>query len=661
MTSDTRLYLGYREDRRQAHEKWRSNSWLGDPYQQTETEANAWLEIMNSTDPPYAVEGVGTEDEWKARALERTIDYILRGNKWTFFQDLLYHGLSYQGMKIIKPGWKEEVYTPMRRPTKDDLVAWDLQVNEALKTGKIGNMPDPQTQQPEFQQWLTATQEIMPGFPAPPAPAPSEVVKYRGPGFTVISNFDMIYDPFVENWEDQEIVFQRVVKPRSWGEKQVELGKFDKEQFGKSSRSGPEDTRLSKYDREISAQIGLVQDENDPRWKTSDEYLEVWRPKDEKAPHLIILNRSAIVNTSTVHPYWHRQLPYICVRNNPLAGHAVGIGSYAQIRKIIQDRLVFRDLLLDGLLLSVMPVFLKSRNMGMAEMQRFLQPGMILEVNDPKGFQRGWESMAGFSELLNVGHELMNDQNMILSTGENVRGQTSTVGRVSATESQQRLTQALTRHKQKATRLEEELSGILPQSLELMYQYMPDDDPMMVQLRAEIAGEDVQDAIGQFTRETFAESVRMNIRFRGATTKLNKELQAQQLKDFLATAAQIQAAAGIPLPIMNPAELRNLLRRTYEAYGQKGAEQIFTVEGDQAVEQMVQAHLMSAQTSPMAAQSQQQQLQAQMMQTQMQMQQMMNPQPQAVDPATGQPVQAQQPSNGQPQQTQEAQGAVPVS
>ena len=661
MSDDTKLYLGYRVDRRQAHEKWRSHSQLGDPYQQTETEANAWLEIMNSMDPSYAVEGVGVEDEWKARGIERWVDYILRGNRWTYFQDLLFHGLSYQGMKIIKPTWKEVTYQPMRRPSRNELVAWDDAVNRALKTGMIVSPPDPMGEPEEFQSWLGATQEVVPGFPSPPKFGPSEVIKYRGPGFTTVSNFEMTYDPWIEHWEDQEIVFQRVVKPREWGEKQVEEGKFDEEQFKRSSRTGPEDTRLSKYDRDISSQIGLVQDENDPRWRTSDEYLEVWRPKDVEAPHLIILNRSAIVNKSTAHPYWHRQLPYVCIKNNPLAGHAVGIGSYAQMRRIFHDRLLIRDLMLDGLILSVMPVFLKSRNMGMAEMQRFLQPGMILEVNDPNGFKRGWESMAGFSELLSTSHELMSDQNQILSTGENVRGQASTVGRVSATESQQRLTQALTRHKQKAQRLEEELSEILPQSLELMYQFMPEDDPQFAAMSMPAApappstfamgvvGEDEQNPLTppEFTRETFAEALRMNVRFRGATTKLNKELQAQQIKDFLALATQIQTASGIPIPIMTPVEARAALRRGWEAMGQKGATQIFTAEGDMAVSNALQAHMIASQTAPKAAQLQD-------LQVDQQTQMILNP-PQ-IDPATGQPVQ-QQP---QPQQAQEEQGVLPA-
>lgn len=651
MASDTKLYLGYREDRRQAHEKWRSWSWLGDPFQQTETEANAWLEIMNSTDPSFAVEGVGVEDEWKARAIEREVDYILRGNKWIGLQASTYRVVSYQGMRVLKPGWKEIKYAPMRRPSKEELIKWDEALNEALKTGKVTSPPDPKSEPEEFQGWMQATQEIVPGFPDVPIPQPSEQIQYRGPWFTPVSNFDLVYDPFTENWPDHEIVFQRIVKPREWGEQQVKEGKFDGEQFKKAARKGPEDNRLSQWDRQISSQIGLVQDDNDPRWKNSDEYLEVWRPQDQKAPHLVILNRSAIVNTSTVHPYWHRQLPYICIKNNPQPGHAIGIGSYAQLRRTFHDRLTFRDLLLDGLLLSVMPIFLKSRNMGMSEMQRFMQPGMILEVNDPNGFKPGWQGMPGFSELLRVGQELMNDQNTILSTGDNVRGQTSTVGRVSATESQQRLTQALVRHKQKAQRLEEEETPLLSQALELVYQFLPEDDPQMLAIRQAIVGEDERLATvaPEFTRETFAEKLAQNVRFRGATSKLNKELAAQQLKDIISMASQLQGAAGIPTPVMSPQEVRNALRRVFDLTAQKGINEVFTAEGDAAVAQMLQAHMIQAQTAPKAAQLQDMNVQAQM-------QQLMNPQPQ-IDPATGQPIQAQ-PGNGQapPEQMQEEQG-----
>jgi len=647
MVGDHKLYLGYREDRRQAHEKWRSWSWLGDPYSLTTTETDAWMEIMNSTDPSYSVEGVGTEDEWKARAIEREIDYILRGNKWTYNQEMLLRNLSIQGWKVIKTGYREIKFSPMRRPTKDELIAFDTAVNQALASGQVTSPPDPESQPEEFAGWMESTKAVFPTFPDAPGPKPSDTVQYRGPWMFRPSEFDLRFDPYIEDWTEHEVFFQRVVKPRSWGEKQVEAGKFDKDKFAKGSRSGPEDKRLSQYDRDIAAQIGLTFDDGDPIYRTSDEYLEVWRPYHPTEPYQVILNRSCFINVNKSNPFWHGQLPYICVRNIPLERRAFGLGSYSQLRRTFHDRLTFRDILLDGLLLSVMPVFLKSRNMGQPEMQRFLQPGAILEVNDPQGFRRGWESMPGFAELMKVGEMLLGDQTTLTSTGENVKGQPSQVGRVSATESQSRLTQALTRHKKKAERLESEMSGIFPQMLYNLYQYLPEEDATLTAIRAALIGEDEIDPLRapEFSRETFAESLAMNVRFRGATSKLNKELMAQQLQMFLQTASQIQSMSGLPVPIMTPQEARTVMSRMFDALGQKGGAEIFTAAGDQAVQSMLGAHMIAAQTAPIAAQGQ-------LVNAQMQLQQMMAPPPQ-IDPATGQPVQQEvDPATGQPVQPQ---------
>ena len=611
MVGDHKLYLGHREDRRQAHEKWRSWSWLGDPYSLTTTETDAWLEILGG-EPP-ACEGVGTEDEWKARGVERMSDYILRGNKWPYVLEMLARNLSIQGWKVIKTGWREIKFSPMRRPTKDELVSFDSAVNEALKTGNITSPPDPTSQPEEFQGWMDSTKQVFPGFPDAPGIQQGDTVSYRGPWLYRPSEFELRFDPYVEDWTEHEIFFQRVVKPRKWGEDQVKAGKFDSAAFKRASRSGPEDTRLSQYDRQIAQQIGLTMDDQDPIYKDSDEYWEVWRPYNQEAPYLVILNRTEIVNTSTANPFWHRQLPYVCVKNIPLERRAFGLGSYSQLRRTFQDRLTFRDLMLDGLLLSVMPIFLKNRNMGMTEMQRSLTPGMILDVNDVNNsFKRGWESMAGFSELMQVGAMFLGDQTTLTATGENVKGQPAQVGRVSATESQARLTQALGRHKKKAERLEVELSAILPQCLYNAYQFLPEDDPTLMAIRAAMVGEDEVDPLKapEFTRETFAETFALNMKFRGATTKLNKELMAQQLQGLLATASQIQSAAGMPVQIMTPEEARNLLRRVYETMANKGAEQVFTPAGDAAVAAASQAHTIAAQTAPVAAQTQNVQTQA---------------------------------------------------
>ena len=112
MVDDTKLYLGHRKDKRKANEKWRSWSWLGDPARLTDTETQSWLEILTATDPSVQVEGRGTEDEWKARGISRYTDYFLRANSWQYTLEMVLRGLSYQGWKVLKTGWREIIAQP---------------------------------------------------------------------------------------------------------------------------------------------------------------------------------------------------------------------------------------------------------------------------------------------------------------------------------------------------------------------------------------------------------------------------------------------------------------------------------------------------------------------------------------------------------------------
>jgi hypothetical protein len=191
------------------------------------------------------------------------------------------------------------------------------------------------------------------------------------------------------------------------------------------------------------------------------------------------------------------------------------------------------------------------------------------------------------------------------------------VGRVSATETQSRLQQALVPHKKNAERLEEEETETLFQMYFNVYQFMPTDDPGLQKVRASITGDKNKDPFldPRFFRDTFAEVVRINTRFRGATNKLNKELFVQQLKDWLATASSIQSAAGVPVPIMSPNEARGIMRQIAETFAVKGSANIMTKEGDEAVAQAVQAYLINSQIAPIAAQTQLVQTQEQLRST----------------------------------------------
>lgn len=612
MVGDKKLWLGYREDKRKAHEKWRSWSWLGDPARMTGITVNAWLEIMGSSDPPIQCEGVDQKDAAIARGFEAWGDYMLRGNKWTATQEMLFRNLDVMGWQPVKTGWREIKYQAVRRPTKEQLIDFDTQLNEAMKTGLVSTPPQRQQNgepaRPEdaakWRQWYEDNSQVYPNTPKPLSMQTADTITYRGPWYYYPSPFQLRFDPFVEDLTQHEIFFERFVKPRSWTEAQVKAGKFDAAQVA-AAGNGWDNKRLSEWDAQIANEIGLTYSEADPTYRNADEFWEVWRPNHPQS-HLVIMNRTACVSTDYSNPWWHRQLPYHFIKNVPVSGHPFGLSSYQQLRRTFADRCTFRDMLLDMMVLHGLGVYLKRRSLGLTDMQRFLQPGMILDVNDNSGFSSALGSITGFGELMQIGQMLLGDQQTLSSTGENVAGQPATVGRVSATETQSRLQQALVPHKKKAERLEEEESATLPQMYYNVYQMMPNEDPQLKAVRAQIAGEEGADPFDdkRFNRETFAEVLNINVRFRGATNKLNKELFIQQLKDVLGTFAQIQSAAGVPVSLLSPGEMRNIARRVVENFSIKGMDQIITKEGDQAVELAVQAYLINAQAAPIAAQNQ---------------------------------------------------------
>ena len=599
-----RLYLGERKDPRKQNEAWRSNTWLGDPFHQTETEASVLLSILNTVDPSISAEGVGQEDEWKARAFTRSMDYFLRSNKWSAGQESILRRCSIQGWTVIETRWREIKYEIVMRADKQTRIAYDQAVNAAMMSG-LPQPPDPTSDPQGHQMWIeqaAAGNPSLPQMAQAMAPGPQEVVQYRGPWYQRNSDFDYYFDPNVEDWSQHEMFIKRVVKPWKWI---TENPDFDQAKVKACRGSAPGDAgRVSKWEKEINDKIGLSFTENDPLWKDAGELLEVWRVHDKSGPYLCLLNRTGFVNKRKTHPYWYPGLPFDPIRNYPIDGRAMGMSSYQQLEKAFADRLKFRDLLLDGLVLAVLPVFLRSRNLGMPDAQKSLSPGQILDVNDVSGWKKGWESMPGFAELVNITQIILADQNLMLSTGENVRGTQATVGRVSATEAQSRLTQALVRHAQRAIRIEEEFNPIIPKGLNLVAQKWPASDEGLSQLRKRMIGADEKDPWDEkdLTRDTFSEAISMDIKFRGASRTQDRQLQAEQLKGLLQFGSSIMVAPGIPA--MTGIEIRNGLRKIVETLGVKGSALLISQEGDALVMEGAKTAQMNVQLAVLQGQQQ---------------------------------------------------------
>jgi hypothetical protein len=313
----------------------------------------------------------------------------------------------------------------------------------------------------------------------------------------------------------------------------------------------------------------------------------------------------------------------------------LGISELQQPEKLYLEMNSLRNLRLDAVTLAVLPAFLKQREVGLPEMQRVLKPGGIIESSRADALQQltkfGSDIGHAFQELDSIKADI-DETN---STPSLLRGSPSTVSRVSATETERRFNQALTRQKQRVLRIEDEMQPMVPQMLQLWYQF---GDPI---IRLQAGGGDA-DAIGELPRETFMEALELDFRFRGATKALNKELQVQQLLGFLRDNRED----------LIPRERRALMKRAYETMGQKGGGEIVSEPGtDQLQAQFDQQY--QVQQQQLAMQSQQMEMQAQQMQAaQMQMQAGIPPggaPPQGGAPPEGGAPQEQPPAEAPPQ------------
>lgn len=607
MVKRWRLYLSERDDRRLPHEKWRANTFVPYPFSGTETKVSALCEVMNSTDPPIQAEGFdtaapGTPDP--AKKMERLHTYTLLKNKWGWQQDLGYREMIVQGTMMWKLTWENRSRMVNVHPSMDQIRAFHQAVDQAVAQGAPPPPPDP-TQFEDWRNTVNAARIVgaIPEQPLPPNGGQQEIVEYRGPWLSRPFIGDLRFDPMVEDMQDQQLVIHRLVKSRRWVEARTGDGpgyKFDPRQVA-AARAASQDTRFTEWEDDIAAMLGLPRiAQADPLYQDAVELWECWRP-GTTAPYCIVMNRQAIINkTPDTLPYWHGQIPLIPVRNVPSPRRMLGISDLQATEKLYLEMNTLHDLLLDAVLLAVMPVFTKKRSSGLVENQRYLRPGGFIDVDVSDSIQTLTKFDPGLQWAFRMIQDLKSNIDETNATGPNVRGTTATIGRVSATESAGRLSQALLRTKQQVLRIEDEHQAIPSQANFLWYQFGEEK----VKLR--IGGDEMHvDPFLEMQRSDFLQMLGIDFRFRGATKSMNRELSAQQLDGWLKTATAANA--------LTPVEIRATLGKIYEILGHKGVGAILTSKGESEVSAVYEAGVMQAQMQLAQAQqmAQQQQMAAQ--------------------------------------------------
>ena len=553
-----KMYRGVIKDRRAPHEKtWRANVHVPYAYSGVETAVATLCDVLGSSDPAIQPDPAFEADDGSTSAITRLLDYTLRMNQWTSLREMLLRDVVTYGTGFMKVTWEERSSELFHHVLPSQINEFERAVTQAeVATGVPAPMDDPD----KYEEWRTLVMQAYPALRVPDIPIAGrrKVLVYAGPKITLINLYDLRFDPQIDTIQDQHLVVHRVVKPLSWVERMSDPSNpnriFDREQVESASASGEE--RFQTWQNEQARAMGReMAGGADPIYETAAELWECWMPGTD-TPYCVVMNRSAIINVDYTTPSASGRVPIVAVRNVALAGQLLGISDLEQCMPLYHEMDVLRSLRLDAVTLKALPSFLKQRDASIPDVQRTIRPGQIIDVARADALQPLASASPGLMEAFREIPEIKLDIDETNSTPPQIRGGMAMVGRVSATESERRVTQAQMRTAKKAERIEEELSPLIDEVLLLWYKHADS------QVRVRAAG---ADPLITLDRDALLSSLNQHWRFRGASKAINRDLVAQQLITFAKEFG----------PTLAPEGLIALEQRIYETLGQKGAERIF--------------------------------------------------------------------------------------
>lgn len=531
-----RLFLNAIKDQRRADEQWRAFVPMPYLFSAVKSLTAAFNDLEFSINPPVQPGAVGGMDDVKQEKFTRIFDYVFRKINFrqaskAFHEEYLIQGTAIRKNTLVVKR-RSVIYMPTQQDQDDFLTAIEAAIEQGLEEPPIH---DPV----EFEVWRTKANELGLAIPQMPTPGPVDIVKYKGPDFLYTSLFDMAFDPHMDP-QAQECIIQQSIVPKKWVEEMTgteDHHVFDPIAVGEALDAKDEEIR--EWHDEMATMYGLdVPGNNDPRLKDKVVLWEVWKPLDKKAPYRVIANRQVAINRNFNMPYIHGNHPYIFGRNYPKPGVSIGMPEAQVVERMLYELTTLRGLRLDAILLSILPVFVKSKDTAITDLLREYVPGTFIETARPdevRALDKPTVDAGAFREIT----EVMNDIDNALGTLPALRGQQS-LPRVPSSAHERALSVSMSRIKDRVIDFESEMDPFIENSLYIMYQFWSRED------KSAVGGYPEIDPFADYTREDFLKALEMDLAFRGATTALDEDIEMQRLKEWFTVLSQAAAGGGLP-------------------------------------------------------------------------------------------------------------------
>ena len=570
-------------------EDWRAFTTRPTPFSTIETLVAVSVDLLTSPDPMVQAEGVGTEDNPQARALEREIDNALRRNKFSNIYEAMQREKRVQGLSIGRVGYGRGPAFKMDYDYEKDYADFEKAVRAAERQLKVkAPIANDDLGLIAFEAWRNTANETLKGkITIPEIPTTQSKMKtlYEGPTIERVNIFMTAFDPTIETIQAQRYFFVEVPvliadlkrfaddDPKS--DKPYSLANIE------AAENSTTETDYLRWNKSLAEITGVSGHELYSAQKGVGMVMEVWSA-DEEYPLIQILNERTVINKHPdVHPYNHGMKPFFFLTNTPINNQLIGLSELAPTKDVFNDENRLAELAMDAVVLNVLPIYSRLMNSGVnLNTMGALRPGTFVDVKRHDALSLLNKMNPGVLDAFREMGAIRDTIDDTHATWGNVRGAGASVGRVSATDAVNRMNQALVRQKIHAQRDETNLQDLVYLLLGVMYQFMS-------QARVHnIAGQQVV-----LSRERFVDGLTDNYRFRGATRALNKAERVQSLINFAKTFANFLRAT----------EQRRIMLEVLETEGVKSPSQIVTPEGTSFYvqqEQMQAMQMMGAQAPP---------------------------------------------------------------
>ena len=286
----------------------------------------------------------------------------------------------------------------------------------------------------------------------------------------------------------------------------------------------------------IISSSGMQDDKPNPSRKKPCFILEHYFPAS-KIPYRVVLNGIACINKRKSNPWEHGGFPFTVGTNVNVPFLSSGLSDLKPGESLFRETNALRGLTLDGVKLSVLPVFARLRDAGLTDLAKFIVPGAIIDTIRSRGALEQVSKVTPPDTLRHLA-ELRTEIEDATGTYPQARGATGPTG-VTATQTERAFQGLAARNQIKLHRLESDLSTIAPQWLSIAHQFLNDED--ITSLNRLLIAEATQ----KYSLDDFQQAIGMDWAFRSSRLVANKELQIANMKDLFTLA--VNAFASLPV------------------------------------------------------------------------------------------------------------------